>query len=522
MTHPRPFSPSRFHVRTGLLLVLLTVCLAGLGYAQTCTPGTGSTVTLHPGDDVQSIVNSTVCGSTFIFAPGVYSNVTIFPIDETTNPIDGDTFKGMDSRTSTKAATLYGATVVSNFTKQGTYWIGNVTTTPAPASGPNYQCDSKHPGCLLPEDLFFDGNLHQRVTSQSAVIAGTWYLDYTTGDVYLTDNPTGHKIEISTTHFAIYAANVANVTIGNLIVEKYATPGGYGAISGIDPTGASVTPTFNWKVTNVEVGYCHGAGIQLGNHMTITKSFLHNNGEYGLGGTGNNITFNANEVSFNNQAGFLPEVAAGARFTNTVGLVVEKNNVHDNLAAGLADDIGSSNITYANNTLKNNLIAGILHEIGGQASIYGNTSTNDGVNPFGTGYWEGAGISIANSENTRVYNNTLTNDYNGILEQAKNRTDCTAACPLQNNAVYSNTIVQDQTIMPGTAAAGILVQNTYAEKSTVYTKAGNTFGFNPTTKTAAPNTYTLTPSNGEFFIWLEGKVINSVLTYAQWQAAGNN
>ena len=118
--------------------------------------------------------------------------------------------------------------------------------------------------------------------------------------------------------------------------------------------------------------------------------------------------------------------------------------------------------------------------------------------------------------------NTLTNDYNGILEQAKNRTDCTAACPLQNNAVYSNTIVQDQTIMPGTAAAGILVQNTYAEKSTVYTKAGNTFGFNPTTKTAAPNTYTLTPSNGEFFIWLEGKVINSVLTYAQWQAAGNN
>jgi hypothetical protein len=93
---------------------------------------------------------------------------------------------------------------------------------------------------------------------------------------------------------------------------------------------------------------------------------------------------------------------------------------------------------------------------------------------------------------------------------------------LQNNAVYSNTIVQDQTVMPGTAAAGILVQNTYAEKSTVYTKAGNTFGINPTTKAAAPNTYTLTPSTGEFFIWLEGKAMNSVLTYAQWQAAGNN
>lgn len=522
MTRPNTFSPSRFHVCTGLLLVLLTLSFSSLGHAQTCTPGSGSTVTFHPGDDVQSIVNSTVCGSTFIFAPGVYANVEIFPIDEDTNPIDGDTFKGMNSRTSTKAATLYGATVVKNFVQQGSYWVGNVTTTPYPASGANYQCDTKHPGCLLPEDLFFDGTLYQRVTSETAVGAGTWYLDTTTGNVYLTANPTGHKIEISVTHFAIYAANVANVTIENLVVTKYAVPGGYGAISGVDPTGASVVPTFNWKVTNVEVSYVHGAGISLGNHMAVSQSFLHNNGEYGLGGTGNNITFNANEVSFNNQCGFLPEVAAGARFTDTVGLTVEKNNVHDNLAAGLADDIGSSGIIYANNTLKNNQIAGILHEIGGTASIYGNTSTNDGVNPFGTGYWEGAGISIANSQNTKVYNNTLTNDYNGILEQAKNRSDCAVACPLQNNAVYSNTIVQDQTVQPGTAAAGILVQSTYAEKSTVYTKNGNTFGINPSTKAAAPNTYTLNPTTGEFFVWLEGKTLNSVLTLTQWEAAGNN
>ena len=119
MTRPNPFLPSRFQLCAGLLFLLFTLASASLGYAQSCTPGSGTTVTFHPGDDIQSVVNSTVCGSTFIFAPGIFQNVTIFPIDETTNPIDGDTFKGQDPRTSTKASTLYGGVVVKKFSHQG-------------------------------------------------------------------------------------------------------------------------------------------------------------------------------------------------------------------------------------------------------------------------------------------------------------------------------------------------------------------------------------------------------------------
>jgi len=514
--------PGRFALCAALCVGLLSFVAVGRGQAQTCTPGSGVTVTFHPGDDVNSIVNSTVCGSTFVFAPGTYNNITIYPTDETTNPIDGDTFKGSNSRTSTKAAILYGGTVVSNFTQSGSYWVGNVTTTSYPASGPNYKCDSKHPGCLLPEDLFFDGTVYQRMTTKSAVAAGKWYLDTTTGDVYLSVNPTGHKIEISTTHFAIYGANVANVTISNLIVDKYAVPGGFGAISGVDPTGASVVPTFNWKITNVEVRNCHAAGVELGNHMAITTSFLHNNGEYGVGGTGNTITFNHNEVSYNNQAGFLPEVGAGTKFSDVVGLTVEYNNVHDNLGAGLTDDVGSSSITYAFNTLQNNLVAGILHEIGGSANIHDNTSTNDGVDPFGTGIWYGAGIEIANSENVKVYNNTVTNSQNGIMEQAVVRTDCASPCPLKNVTVFNNTIVQNHTLKSGTIAAGILMGAKDSQGLGLYTGSGNSFGYDPVTKTSAPNTYTLTPSSDQFFVWLTGSTPNSELTYSQWLADGEN
>lgn len=504
-----------------LLVVTLFIFATPTAHSQ-CTPGSGVTVTVHPTDDVQSIVNSTVCGSTFIFAPGTYNNLTIFPIDENTNPIDGDTFKGQYLRTSTNPSFLYGATVVSNFTQQGSYWVGNVTTTPYPASGPYFRCSASHPACLLPEDLFFNGVLYQRTTSQAGVGAGKWYLDTSTGNVYLTDNPTSQKIEVSVTHFAIYAANVANVTISNLIVDKYADPAGTGAISGVDPTGASVTPTFGWKIANVEVRNCHGAGVQFGNHITVTGSFLHNNGEFGAAGTGNNVGFSHNEVSFNNLAGFVPAVSGGVRFDNVVGVSATYNNIHDNLGSGLGDDNGSSKIVYAFNTLQNNQVAGILHEIGYSANIHDNTSTNDGLDPRGKGMWYGAGIEIANSSSTKVYNNTLTNDQNGIMEQAVNRTDCVTACPLRNNAVYHNTITQNHNVRPATFAAGIAVASGDPQGAGVYTNAANTFGYDPVQKISSPNTYVLTPSADPFFVWLLGTTADSSLTYSQWTAAGEN
>lgn len=518
MISSRNFLAGRVTLAVGLVTLFTLATLTA--HAQTCTPGSGVTVTVHPGDDVQTIVNGSICGSTFIFAPGTYNNLTIFPINETTHPIDGDTFKGQFARTSTTPSILYGATVVSNFTLQSSYYVGHVTTTSYPAPGPFYVCDAKHPGCLLPEDLFFDGKLYQRMTTQASVAAGKWYLDKTTGNVYLTDNPTGHKIEISVTHYAFYGANVSNITISNLIVDKYAAPAGYGAISGVDPTGASSIPTFNWKVSSVEVRNCHGAGVQLGNHMSVSNSFLHNNGEYGAGGTGNSISFTRNEISFNNQAGFVPAVGAGTKFNSIVGLTVTYNNVHDNLGAGLTDDNGSTNIIYGFNTLKNNLVAGILHEIGYTASIHDNTSTNDGVDSRGKSYWFGAGIIVANSSGVKIYNNTLTNDQNGIMEQATNRTDCKTACPLKNVSVYHNTISQDHTLKPGTIAAGIAVASNDPQGATVYTSSGNTFGFDPALKVSSPNTYNLNPSGDPFFLWLQGTTMNTTMVYSQWLADG--
>jgi hypothetical protein len=102
------------------------------------------------------------------------------------------------------------------------------------------------------------------------------------------------------------------------------------------------------------------------------------------------------------------------------------------------------------------------------------------------------------------------------------RTDCAMPCPLQSVSVYGNKITQDHTVLPNTLATGLLVQTTYPQHNAVYTTAGNTFGIDPTTKTASPNTYTLNPSSEVFFVWLQTNVANSQITQSQWLADGNN
>jgi hypothetical protein len=196
------------------------------------------------------------------------------------------------------------------------------------------------------------------------------------------------------------------------------------------------------------------------------------------------------------------------------GLTVTHNNSHDNNGVGIWTDVENSGVVIAFNTTSNNRVAGILHEISYDAQIHDNTITNDGIDPRGTSPWYGAGIMIANSSSTNVYNNTLTNCQNGIMEQNKNRGNGSNGLPYetQNVRVYQNSI----TLSKGFAAG--LVRN-YPLNNLMYTSWGNSFGLD-TGGNPAPNTYNL--SSTVKFVWLLNLVPNSQMTEQQWQALGNN
>jgi hypothetical protein len=488
-------------IKTGLWVVL--ACLvSGLSYAQ-CAQGSGPTVTVQPGDDVQAKVTAAGCGATFVFSPGVYNNFSVVPLDY-------DQFIS----STPKAAILSGATVPSNFVFNTTLnlWIGKIKITPV--ASPKGVCYPGVVGCVRPEDLFFNGKLYSRVNATSSVVPGTWFLNYSSGGVYLADNPTGQNIQIGTTRFAIGGGNITSVVINGFIIEHYGNPANNGAIEGIDYYGLTAIPSFNWLVKNNEVRYNHGAGIALGNHMTVTGNYLHHNGQLGVGGTGNNVTVTGNEIAFNNTVKYSWAWAGGAKFIQIVGLSVTNNSSHDNFGAGLWTDIENSDVDISFNTLSNNRGAGIIHEIGYNATIHDNTLTNDGIDPRGTGPWWGGGIIVANSSGVQVYNNTLTNCQNGIMEQSKNRGNGSNGLPylLESVLVYNNHITQS------TGFAAGLVKN-YPTGNLIYTGAGNTFGTS-SKATPAPNNYTL--SAPVKFVWVYNNLPNSQITYSQWLAQGNN
>lgn len=435
-------------------------------------------VTVYPGQNLQAIVNQYPTGTTFTFTPGIYYGQSIVPQSY-------DTFVGEPG------AILSGATLLQNFSWNGTYWTAQVRATQA-SSYPGY-CGGNNPNCTLPEDLFFNNVLKTRVASLSAVQAGDWYLNYSTGTVYMGDNPTGSTVEISILPYA-FTGTATNVTVSNLTVEKYACVAGTGAVNG--GNGSNY-----WTVENSEVRFNHGMGIQVGNGMYIHDSYIHTNGELGIGGEGTTITVQSNQIAWNNYADYtIYNEAGGAKFCEVNGLTFRYNYSHDNIGPGFWTDLNSQNIMVDANQFSGNQVGAVVLEITNNATVSNNYIWNDGYNPDGPGIWWGAGILLSDSTNTSVYFNTLSNCMNGIAGILVSRGDGPNGQPytLQNNNVNSNWITQTTGI-----AIGIGVESTGYDNS-VYTSWGNQFQY---------NTLYLANPNGNYIYWM-----GYAMTFNQWWA----
>ncbi len=459
--------------------VMLSSCLA-LAISANCQ----QTVTAHPGDNLQGLVDQHSSGTSFDLAPGTYRLQSVVPKD-------GDTFVGEEG------AVLSGAQPVTGFTKQGQYWVASVSIQ---AAGPTRgQCDASHPECTDPHDLFLDNTPLQRAQDQSSVSPGSWYLDYDSGKVYMGDDPTGHQVEISMLPHA-FSGSAKNVTIRGLTIEKYADIAGDGAIQGHSDAGQ---PSSGWVVQKNTVRSNHGMGIRLSNGMQVLSNTVTDNGQMGLGGGGSNILVEGNEIARNNYAGYnYGWEAGGTKFSFTKNLVVRNNYVHDNNGPGLWTDIENVNALYEQNRTSGNKVAGILHEISHDAVIRNNTIENDGfAAPGKTSPWYGGGIVLTASDNVEVYGNTVTNCMNGIVGLQPNRQGKNGnAYLLRNIYVHDNIVTQSQGI-----AAGIIRSDRL--DNSVFTSAGNRF---------SNNTFHLADPSAKCFAWM-----NSTLALQDWQRQVN-
>jgi hypothetical protein len=378
---------------------------------------------LSPGDNIQQAVDQNPPGTVFILSNGIYRLQSI-------QPQDGDVFAGQPG------AVLSGAQLLTDFGREGNLWVAQNQTQAGQLNG---TCDPQHPRCLYPEDLFFDDTPLLHVSDISLVAPGAWFFDYVNQKVYFADDPAGHKVETSVARTAFWGS-ASNVVVQFLTVEKYAIPAPFGAIG-------DQYPGPNWLVAYNEVRWNHGAGISLGSGSQALNNYVHHNGQKGIGADGQNILVQANDLSFNNWAGFDPIwEAGGAKFAQMVGLTVRGNSVHDNAGPGLWCDLDCINVLFENNTIVNNTAGGgIQYEISYAATIRNNVVSNNGI---GTSPWLwGSQICIQNSQNVEVYGNTVdVNDKGngiGIIQQDRG---IGAYGPhiATNNYVHNNSITHRQ------------------------------------------------------------------------------
>ncbi len=429
-------------------------CTGSLAYTVTVT--STAVVVISPGASIQTAVAASPSPSSFLIKAGVHRLQSI-------SPRTGDTFMGEPG------TVLSGARLLTTFTRSGALWVAGGQTQQGTVHG---ICEVGYEGCSFPEELFINDALLTHVTTLAAVVPGAWFFDYAADTIYFADDPTGKTVEASITAEA-FRPTGNNVTVNGLIVEKYASGAQYGPINAENVSG--------WTVSNNEVRWNHGGGIRVGPNSRILTNHVHHNSQLGIGGVGDDVLVDGNEIDHNNTAHFEIEwEAGGTKFTNTDRLIVI-NTIHT---------------LYDTNRVEDNFWAGILHEISFDAVISNNTVRRNG---FGKPVWAwAAGILVSASTNVEVYGNTLEDNAGGITGAEQNRPD--SPSPFGPHIV-TNLYVHDNMIRQSLGWTGVACDNGDA---TIYTAArGNRF---------LRNMYTGSPR----FTW------NNVgdMTQTQWQAVG--
>jgi len=376
-------------------------------------------VAVAPEDDFAALVARAAPGTHFVLLPGVYRLARV-------EPKEGMTFEGLDG------AVLNGSQLLEGFEETTDGWdVAGVNLN----MSPHGECVNGYEACALRNDLYADDEMLWRVDSRDELAPGTWWSDGRR--IVMADNPAGRKVEVSLTEQA-FISDADNVTIRNLIVEKYASLAQNGAIQAQLPgDGARGS---SWLIENVEVRLNHAAGIKTGDGTVIRNVHSHHNGQHGITGTtGTDILIESSEIDHNNLRGFnWGWEAGGAKFTKTTGLVIRNVIAHDNIGPGLWTDIDCYDTTYEDNVVYSNAGPGIFHEISFDAEIHGNEVYDNG---FIQGEWLwGAGILIAASSGVEVYDNIVTNNADGITGIQQNREDNGELWQLKDLHVHDNTI----------------------------------------------------------------------------------
>ena len=365
-------------------------------------------VVLRVGEDFQSVVDQHPAGTIYLIAKGVHREQQVIPDS-------GDTFLGEDGAVVSGARLLtgwkrdQGRWYVDGQRQQGfahklTYGAGK------PVMEPGYEADR------FPEELFVDGDRRlRRVGSLGQLRPGTWFFDYGVDRIWLGEDPNRFRqVETSVATFAFSGSGVRDVTVANLVIEKYASPAQYGAVGG----GHGQKFPLHWTLRDLVVRDNHGQGITVGPGFTVENFRVHGNGQLGIGGVGKNdaayaakVVVRCGEIDDNRVLGYRSGWSGGGTKFALMrgGMLAERLHVHSNHGHGLWFDVENYDVVARSNLVENNDLVGIFYEIS-----FGTTRIADNVVRGNMGKapndWQPA-LYVSNSEDVTVVGNAVYDNH---------------------------------------------------------------------------------------------------------------
>ncbi len=309
---------------------------------------------------------------------------------------------------------IKGTDLVSGWTADGGDW--RTTTWRSPFCQDCYPDDAINPSYPLAgksEQAFRNGQALKQVGSRAEVVSGTFYVDPSTKELYVGDDPSGATMELSTRWRAILLnSGAAGSMIRGLGFSEYSPHWNEDQLAMVvDAAPNSVIENDVFTRSATRALGIYAAGIR------VEGNTVDDNG--GSGGTSNKAdgtVFRDNTFNRNNNEHYAVSTCgayctmAGLKVAHTKDVVVEQNEFNDNDGSGFWCDLGCTDGQITANTVARNTNNGLFWEVSSTATISGNTVTGNA-----------RGLKVSGSDHTTVTDNTFTGNTTqvGVYDDAR-------------------------------------------------------------------------------------------------------
>jgi parallel beta-helix repeat protein len=318
-------------------------------------PGTATS----PKGSVAAAINAAPAGGTVVIRAGYYHEQLVITKAVTLQSYPGE------------VVWFDGTVPVTGFTKSGTTWVAPWTVVHDHTLGYHtWENDTRYlqPGYPLaawPDQAYVNGTQLKQV-APSAVVAGTFAVDYTNKRLIIGEDPAGKDIRAADLEQAI-ETQVPGVTIRGIGFRRYANP--------IMANGLIRVAKDNSRVENVRIDDAATIGLSISGNVKVDRVTINRAGMVAyMGHYADNSTITNSVASNNNYENFnnLPE-AGGIKYTSSRFVTIQGNVVaNSNMAKGIWLDESCYGINILSNTVTNSGRAAIQVEISAKGVIADN------------------------------------------------------------------------------------------------------------------------------------------------------